>query len=277
MRPAKRAKTTHQELKVSIKHEAPPSPQHASTHRLYEPLFGDPETDDQSTTVKDQPRDLQLMTPDSSASSSSPLVKPTKLESPEVAAHDYSWLESPKRTYTQDPGFPLDYLSGWIWEHGAPVTKPNVKYKQGLFWLCRHCFHAPSPVSSFDDPTCIDALFAGIENSINNTEYNWSYDSGFGGALVEFHLLTKHGIRAPEDAAIPGLFEMFNLNPTNGSHCGLVERLEEFGDDLAAITKGFKSGVTRWKKEQEAWLEGRPSLNIHRELCKKARYKIFYR
>ncbi|KAF2826155.1 hypothetical protein CC86DRAFT_370242 [Ophiobolus disseminans] len=274
MRPAKRAKTTHQELKVSIKHQAPPSPKHVSTHPAHEALFGDPETDDQSS-VKEQHRELQLMTPDSS--SSSPVVKPAKFESPEVPVHDYSWLDSPKRTYTQDPSFALDYLTGWIWEHGAPVTKPNVKYKQGLFWLCRHCFHAPSPVSSFDDPTCIDALFAGIENSINNTEYNWSYDSGFGGALVEFHLLKKHGIHAPTDVGAPGLFEMFNLSPMNGSHCGLVQRLEDFGDDLEAIAKGFKSGVTRWRKEEEAWLEGRPSLNIHRELCKKARYKIHYR
>jgi hypothetical protein len=274
MRPSKRAKITHQELKVTIKPEEPSHPRHGTTLLPSKPRLDSPAHDDTSTT-KDYPGDLQLMTPDSS--SCSPTVKPAKLESPDVPAHDYSWLDGPKRTYTQDPAFPINYLTSWIWEHGAPVTKPNVKYKQGLFWLCRHCFHAPSPRSSFDDPTCIDALFAGIENSINNTEYNWSYDSGFGGALVEFHLLKKHNIHAPADASTPGLFEMLNLNPANPSHCGLVERVEEFGEDLEAMAQAFKSGVTRWKREEEAWLEGTPSKRIHQELCKKARYRIYYK
>jgi hypothetical protein len=274
MRPSKRAKITHQELKVTIKPEEPTTLRHASTLLPANPPSGSPEQDDPSTT-KEYPVERQLMTPESS--SCSPVVKPTKLESSVVPVHDYSWLDSPKRTYTQDPSFPTNYLTNWIWEHGAPVTKPNVKYQHGLFWLCRHCFHAPSPRSSFDDPTCIDALFAGIENSINNTEYNWSYDSGFGGALVEFHLLRKHNIHAPADVEAPGLFEMLNLNPTNPSHCGLVQRLEEFEEDVKAITQAFKSGVTRWKKEEEAWLEGTPSKRIHVELCKKARYKIYYR
>lgn len=287
MRPSKRAKITHQELKVTIQPEDLSPRQYATTlvrskpdQQLASPDHDDTSSSTTTTTTKDYAgSDVQLMTPDSS--SCSPTVQPAKLlqqTSDVPVVHDYSWLvDSPKRTYTQDPTFPINYLTSWIWSHGAPVTKPNVKYKQGLFWLCRHCFHAPSPRSSFADPTCIDALFAGIENSINNTEYNWSYDSGFGGALVEFHLLKKHGIHVPEDAVSPGLFEMLNLNPANPSHCGLVQRLEDFGDDLEACAKAFKSGVTRWKREEEAWLEGTPSKRIHAELCKKARYRIYYK
>jgi hypothetical protein len=204
----------------------------------------------------------------------------TKPDEPEHPVHDYSWLDSPKRSYTTDPYFSTNYLIGWIWEHGAPVMKHKVKYGDGLFWLCRHCFSRPSSLSGVDDPEDFEAMQAMIECAISNTEYNWSFDSGFAGALVEFHLLKKHGIAPPPQSAQLGLFEMFNLNPTNESHVELVRRLERSEDSetyIAVIERAFKTGVSRWTEEKRSWLEGEPSKNIHRELCKKAQYEISYR
>ncbi|KAH7089603.1 hypothetical protein FB567DRAFT_306081 [Paraphoma chrysanthemicola] len=279
MRPSKRVKTCcRTELQVTIKQEAPPSPRHTPKPILDGPgssTSTEDAEDRKATTGRIDSLDPRIINNEISPPISD--VDPAEVKATEAPPRDYSWLYHPKRTCTLDPTFSTDYLVGWIWDHGAPVMKPGVKYQQGLFWLCRHCFQAPPAPLDFDITDPFEALKASIMNDINSTEYSWSLDSGFGGALAEYHLMTRHDIYAPSESAKPGLFETLNLIPTNTSHVGLIQRLETMEEEIAAMEQAFKSGVKRWKEEKECWLEGMPSKTLHRELCKKAKYKIYYR
>ncbi|KAH8712195.1 hypothetical protein GQ44DRAFT_730764 [Phaeosphaeriaceae sp. PMI808] len=205
-----------------------------------------------------------------SPSSVGELAKTKQLETPQ---HDYSSLDIMSRIDTTLPNFSTEYLVGWTWRHGAPVMKSDAKYQQGLFWLCRYCSNAPSQASLFKNSTPLKRMGAGIHNDINKCEYFWSIDSGFCGAFVEHHLLKKHNICAPTDAAKPGPFELLNLDPRNHSHGHLVQKL---GSEIAAVQRACKSGVLRWKEEKQEWYDGRSSKRFHQLLCKIAHATISY-